>query len=156
MEAKKPSIDIKIDIHPAYQLRRYGWSDKLSISLITDFEEFAVYDCSIKPKATDKASVARIHYLTFRDYLKEFDFLWSTFAKESVLKGSFDRFIQNDTHKKGTTTVDKEFLLSLDKWRTYLATSISWNNKQLDEDELNFVVQQTIDRFIFMIIGYLA
>jgi type I restriction-modification system DNA methylase subunit len=150
VEAKKPSIDIKTDIHPAYQLRRYGWSDKLSISLITDFEELAVYDCSIKPKATDKASVARIHYVTFRDYLKEFDFLWSTFAKESVLKGSFDRFIQNDTHKKGTTTVDKEFLLSLDKWRTYLATSISWNNKHLDEDELNFVVQQTIDRFIFL------
>lgn len=150
VEAKKPSIDIKTDVHSAYQLRRYGWSDKLSISLITDFEEFAVYDCSIKPKATDKASVARIHYLTFRDYLKEFDFLWLTFAKESVLKGSFDRFIQNDTHKKGTTTVDKEFLQSLDKWRTYLATSISSNNKQLDEDELNFVVQQTIDRFIFL------
>ncbi|MFA5783065.1 MAG: N-6 DNA methylase, partial [Bacteroidales bacterium] len=39
---------------------------------------------------------------------------------------------------------------SLDNWRTYLATSISWNNKELDEDELNFVVQQTIDRIIFL------
>jgi hypothetical protein len=31
-----------------------------------------------------------------------------------------------------------------------LATSISWNNKDLYEDEINFVVQQTIDRIIFL------
>ncbi len=31
-----------------------------------------------------------------------------------------------------------------------MATSISWNNKDLYEDEINFVVQQTIDRIIFL------
>ena len=69
---------------------------------------------------------------------------------QQVLKGSFDKFVQSDTYKKGTTTVDKDFLQSLDSWRTYLATSIAINNKQLDEDEINFVVQQTIDRIIFL------
>ncbi|MGH2564474.1 MAG: hypothetical protein ACRDE5_08175, partial [Ginsengibacter sp.] len=44
VEAKKPSVLVKEDIAPAYQLRRYGWNAKLPISLITDFEEFAVYD----------------------------------------------------------------------------------------------------------------
>ena len=150
VEAKKPSIGVKNDIHPAYQVRRYGWSAKHPISIITDFEEFSIYDCTKKPNPTDKASVARIKYMTFRDYLKEFDFIWETFSKEQVLKGSFDRFLQSDTHKKGTATVDKEFLLSLDSWRTYLATSISWNNKQLDEEEINFAVQQTINRLIFL------
>ena len=146
VEAKKPSVSVKDEIHPAYQVRRYGWSAKLPISIITDFEEFSVYDCTKKPKPTDKASSARIKYLTFKEYLTEFDFLWDTFSKERVLKGSFDKFVQSDTHKKGTATVDKEFLQSLDRWRTYLATSISWNNKDLDEDEINFVVQQTIDQ----------
>ena len=150
VEAKKPSISIKDEITPAYQIRRYGWSAKLPISIITDFEEFAIYDCTKKPLPTDKATVARIKYLTFKDYLKEFDFIWETFSKEHVLKGSFDKFAQGNANKKGTATVDKEFLLSLDSWRTYLATSISWNNKQLDEDEINFVVQQTIDRIIFL------
>lgn len=150
VEAKKPSVSVKDEIQPAYQVRRYGWSAKLPISIITDFEEFSVYDCTKKPKPTDKASNARIKYLTFKEYLTEFDFLWDTFSKERVLKGSFDKFVQSDTHKKGTATVDKEFLQSLDSWRTYLATSISWNNKELDEDEINFVVQQTIDRIIFL------
>jgi adenine-specific DNA-methyltransferase len=150
VEAKKPSVYVKEDISVAYQVRRYGWSAKLAISIVTDFEEFAVYDCTKKPNSTDKPAVARIKYLTFDKYLDEFDFLWDTFSKEHVLKGSFDQYVKSDTVKKGTATVDKEFLSSLDKWRTYLATSISLNNKTLDEDEINFAVQQTIDRLIFL------
>ena len=150
VEAKKPNVVVKDEIPPAYQIRRYGWSAKLPVSIITDFEEFSIYDCTKKPLPTDKASVARIKYLIFRDYLKEFDFIWETFSKERVLKGSFDKFVQGNLNKKGTATVDKEFLLSLDSWRTYLATSISWNNKDIDEDEINFAVQQTIDRLIFL------
>lgn len=150
VEAKRPGVVVKDDIVSAYQIRRYGWNDKLSISVITDFEEFAVYDCTKKPVHTDKASVARIKYLTFKEYLTEFDFLWDTFSKERVLRGSFDKFIQSVAGKKGTETVDKEFLNTLDSWRTYLAVSISKNNKQLNEDEVNFVVQQAIDRIIFL------
>lgn len=150
VEAKKPSVDVKGDISVSYQIRRYGWSAKLPISIITDFEEFAVYDCTKKPNPTDRSGVARIKYFTFDKYLEEFDFLWDTFSKERVLKGSFDKYIQSDTIKKGTATVDKEFLISLDSWRTYLATSISTKNKELDEDEINFAVQQTIDRLIFL------
>jgi len=150
VEAKKPSVSIKGEIQPAYQVRRYGWSAKLSVSVITDFEEFALYDCTRRPFPTDKASVARIKYINFKDYLKEFDFIWDTFSKERVLKGSFDKFIAGNANKRGTATVDKEFLISLDSWRTYLATSISLRNKELNEDEINFAVQQTIDRLIFL------
>ena len=38
LEAKKPAVDIKENIHPAYQLRRYAWSAKLPLSILTDFE----------------------------------------------------------------------------------------------------------------------
>ncbi|MBV6510631.1 MAG: hypothetical protein FMNOHCHN_00108 [Ignavibacteriaceae bacterium] len=150
VEAKKPSIDVKGDIHPAYQVRRYGWSARLNISIITDFEEFAVYDCTKKPKPSDKSAVSRIKYLTFKEYLSEIDFLWGTFGKESALKGGFDRFLTSNQNKKGTASVDKEFLQSLDIWRSDLALSISRLNPALNEDELNYTVQQTLDRIIFL------
>ncbi|OGJ95145.1 MAG: restriction endonuclease subunit R [Candidatus Raymondbacteria bacterium RifOxyB12_full_50_8] len=150
VEAKKPSVFIKEEISPAYQIKRYAWSAKLPISILTDFEEFAVYDCTTKPKLTDKASLSRIKYLTFREYLAEFDFLWDTFAKENVIRGSFDKFVLSDKNKKGTATVDKEFLASLDEWRKLLAVDISKNNKKLDEGSINYAVQQTIDRIIFL------
>ncbi len=150
VEAKKPSVVVKDEVLPAYQVRRYAWSAKLPISILTDFEEFAIYDCNKKPNATDKSSVARIKYLTYKDYLNEFDFIWDTFSKERVLKGSFDKFIAADKNKKGTTTVDREFLISLDEWRKQLALNIALRNEILTEDELNFVVQQTLDRIIFL------
>jgi type I restriction-modification system DNA methylase subunit len=150
LEAKKPSVSIKEDTEPAYQSRRYGGSAKMPISVISDFEEFAIYDCTNKPKPTDKASNGRIKYITYTDYLNEFDFIWDTFSKERVLKGSFDKYITSDKNKKGTTTVDHDFLASLDKWRIELAKNIVLRNKNLNEDELNFVVQHTIDRIIFL------
>ena len=97
VEAKKPAVDIKYDIHPSYQLRRYAWSAKLPISILTDFEEFSVYDCRIKPNQKDNASVARIYYQTYDKYLQNLDFIYNTFSKESILKGSFDKYISTAT-----------------------------------------------------------
>jgi predicted type IV restriction endonuclease len=48
LEAKKPSFNLKDDPSPAYQLRRYAWSAKLSLSVLTDFEEFIVYDSRVR------------------------------------------------------------------------------------------------------------
>lgn len=150
VEAKKPAVRVKSEVEPAYQVRRYAWSAKLPISILTDFEEFSVYDCTKRPKPDDKASVARIKYIGFADYDKEFDFLWDTFSKESVRKGSFDRFVKSDKGKRGTASVDDAFLASLNDWRRYLATSISLRNKHLDEEGIGYVVQQIMDRLPFL------
>ncbi len=150
VEAKKPFVKVKSEVEPAYQVRRYAWSAKLPVSILTDFEEFSVYDCTKRPKQEDKAAVARIKYLTFEEYEAEFDFLWDSFSKEQVRKGSFDRFIKSDTGKRGTASVDASFLESLDTWRKYLATSISLRNPALGEEDMNLTVQRTIDRIIFL------
>jgi predicted type IV restriction endonuclease len=68
VEAKKPAINLKDAPDPAFQLRRYAWSAKLPMSVLTDFEEFVVYDCRVKPDRNDKATTARILYLPFTDY----------------------------------------------------------------------------------------
>src|SRR5438128_2069405 len=73
LEAKKPAVNLKDDPDPAYQLRCYAWSAKLPLSILTDFEEFAVYDCRIEPKLSDKASVARVLYLNFCEYVPEWE-----------------------------------------------------------------------------------
>jgi len=46
VEAKKCGININADPGPSYQLRRYGFSAKLPLSILTDFEELGVYDCA--------------------------------------------------------------------------------------------------------------
>src|SRR5438132_2061938 len=68
LEAKRPSLDIKNDAGPAFQLRRYAWTTKLPLGILSDFEEFAVYDCRVKPHFSDQASVARILYIPYAEY----------------------------------------------------------------------------------------
>ncbi|MBA3754577.1 MAG: restriction endonuclease subunit M, partial [Nitrospira sp.] len=149
LEAKKPSINLKDEPAPAYQLRRYAWSAKLPLSILTDFEEFAVYDCRTRPNPSDKPSVGRILYLTYQDYQAKWDEIASIFTKEAVLKGSFDKYAVTD-RKRGTATVDREFLKEIETWREALAKNLAARNPTLSVHELNFAVQRTIDRLIFL------
>ncbi len=157
VEAKKPSVDVKNDYVPALQLRRYAYTRGLALSIVTDFEEIAVYDTRIKPDKKDSAAVARVFYCTYDElflsckiegYETNFDFLLNTFGKQAVLNGSFNRYVE--TNKKGTTSVDKGFLELLNKWREKLAESIALKNEDIDEYNLNIVVQKLIDRLIFL------
>ena len=149
VEAKKPNRNLKEDSDAAYQIRRYAWSGKLAVSILTDFEEFAIYDCSKKPSPNDKASMSRIEYINYEDYLNRFDFLYDTFAKENVLRGSLEKYNADTKSKKGTESVDIDFLNSLDDLRTKLASNISKLNS-LSLRDLNFAVQHIIDRIIFL------
>ncbi len=150
LETKKPSIDLKHDPSPAFQLRRYAYSAKLPVSILTDFEEFIVFDCRIKPKIDDKPSVGRVMYLTYEEYVDKWDKISSVFARESVLRGDFDRFIEGTKKKRGTAEIDKDFLADLDRWRILLAKNIALRNKSLSQREINWAVQLTIDRLIFL------
>jgi len=150
LEAKKPSVNIKQDTHPAYQLRRYAWSAKLPLSILTDFEEFAVYDCRVKPFKTDKASNARVMYLKFTDYKDKWDEIAGIFSHEAILKGSFDKYVESKRKKKGTAEVDTAFLEEIERWRELLARNIALRNPNLSQREVNFSVQRTIDRIIFL------
>ncbi|MBS0165899.1 MAG: Eco57I restriction-modification methylase domain-containing protein [Nitrospira sp.] len=149
LEAKKPAVNLKDELSPAYQLRRYAWSAKLPLSILTDFEEFAVYDCRTRPNPSDKPGIGRVHYWTFQEYLAKWDEIAAIFSKEAVLKGSFDKYAITD-RKRGTATVDAEFLKEIETWRESLAKNLALRNPKLTVHELNFAVQRTIDRLIFL------
>ena len=150
VEAKKPSVNIRDEVSPAYQLRRYAWSAKLPLSILTDFEELAVYDCRLRPDKGDAAAVARTIYLPYRDYDQKWEQIASVFSREAVLQGSFDRYAESTKAKKGTAEVDKAFLGEIESWRDLLARTIALRNPSLSQRELNYAVQTTIDRIIFL------
>src|SRR5437588_3819089 len=100
VEAKKPAINLKDAIEPAFQLRRYAWSAKLPLSILTDFEELAVYDCRVEPALSDKAGVARVFYLGFKEYDSRWEDIAKIFSREAILKGSFDKFAESNKAKR--------------------------------------------------------
>jgi len=150
VETKKPSVNIHKDTDPAFQLRRYAWSAKLPLSILTDFEELAVYDCRIRPEQKDKASKGRTLYYTFDDYGEKWDEIAAIFSRDAILKGSFDKYAQSNKKKRGTAEVDDAFLDEIELWRYDLAKNIALRNPDLSQREINTAVQKTIDRIIFL------
>jgi len=150
VEAKKPSVNIKEAAEPAYQVRRYAYTAKLPLSILTNFSEFAVYDTRIKPDKNDKAGTARIFYCTYDQYEENFEFIRNTFSQEAIFRGSFDKYVEANKNKRGTSEVDEELLALVEEWRMDLAKNIARNNPSLSIYNLNTVVQKIIDRIIFL------
>ncbi|MGC9394602.1 MAG: Eco57I restriction-modification methylase domain-containing protein, partial [Anaerolineae bacterium] len=150
VEAKKPSVNVKADEHPAYQLRRYAWSAKLPLSILTDFEEFAVYDCRDRPVRSDSAATARVMYFTYHDYPQRWDEIAGIFSPEAIYSGALDRYVDSTKTKRGTAEVDAAFLAEIEGWRDALARNLALRNPGLTVRQLNFAVQKTIDRLIFL------
>ena len=150
LEAKKPSVNIKGDVAPAYQLRRYAWSAKLPLSILSDFEEFAIYDTRVKPAPNDPSAKARTFYTTFDQYPEKWDDIAAIFSRDAILKGSFDKYAGATGKKKGTAEVDAAFLEEIERWRDLLARNFALRNPALSARDLNFAVQKTIDRLVFL------
>ena len=148
-EAKKCGVNIGTDPAPAFQLRRYGWSAKLALSILTDFEELSVYDCTMRPRPSEKASHARIQHFHYEEYPDRWQELWDVFSREAVWSGAFDQYAASK-RKRGTSEVDVEFLKEMESWRLALAGNMALRNKGLSLDDLNAAVQLTIDRVVFL------
>ncbi len=154
VEAKKPSVNIKDDAEPglpAPPLRLVAPSCPSRI--LTDFEEFAVYDCRIKPAQTDKACDRRASSTSpTRDYAERVGRASpSVFSREAVLKGSFDKYAESE---QGASAARPRWTPPSSRrsrrWRDELARNLALRNPSLTTRELNFAVQRTIDRIIFL------
>ena len=150
VEAKQPSVDLKKDPAPALQVRRYAYTSKMPIAILTDFSEFAVYDTRIKPNSKDTAGTARIGYYTFEEYAEKFEELYNRFSYEAVDLGKFDTYFESAKDKKGTASVDDDILSMIERWRLLLAEDIALHNAEIDEYNLTSSVQKIIDRILFL------
>ena len=152
VETKKPSIDIGNSIEPAEQLRSYGWSGNTALGILTNFAEFAVYDCRIEPRQGDSPAEARILYLTHSQYLDAWERLRETLSPEAVRAGLHRELLESTA--KGVLRVDEAFLRDMEIWRADLAEHLHkqalFIDRRLNQRELNHLVQRTIDRIVFL------
>ena len=89
-------------------------------------------------------------YLTFEQYLERWDEIAAIFSREAILQGSFDKYAEADTASAAPPRWTTAFLAEIERWRDLLAHNIALRNPTLSQRDLNFAVQQTIDRIIFL------
>ena len=150
VEAKQPSVDLKTNPEPALQVRRYAYTAKMPIAILTDFQELAIYDTRIKPTEKDTAATARIEYLTYEQYEEKFEELYRHISWDAVDLGHFDSYYEGLKEKRGTASVDEDILEMIERWRVLLAEDIALHNEEMNETALTSCVQKLIDRILFL------
>lgn len=149
VEAKAPSEDLDSVKH-ILQAKTYAWSTKeVYFVILTDFEEFKLYDASLKPNPKFP-NEGLVFDLTYADYLDNIERLWEL-SKQRVLEGSLEALLPRDVKSKRLRIPpDKSFLEDLTVWRTKLAKDIHKRNPHFNVKLLNDVVQRLLDRIVFI------
>lgn len=150
-EAKRPSVAIASHRESAFQLRRYGWSAGMRISVLTNFEHLIVYDTRFAPDPSDGPQAGRRLTFTYTDYVDRFDELYDLLSRDAVYSGSLERAFP-DAEAAGAEPFDRRFLALIEGWRENLATALIEENvdKNLDSRIVNTLVQRLINRIIFL------
>lgn len=150
LEAKKPCVAIEANNETAKQVRRYGFTAKLKISVISNFEYLIIYDTSVKVDSSDnynKALIAKYHYT---EYESKFDEINTRLGKDSVYSGTFDNEWKEIETKLNQSSVDTLFLQQFNEWRKLLGNEIHIHAPTIEEQELNDIVQSYLNRILFL------
>lgn len=150
LEAKKPNVKIDVENEPAKQVRRYGFTAKLKISVLSNFEHLVIYDCSKKVEESNIATHSRIKVYHYTEYESLFEELKQQLGHEAVYSGKFDEQWKEIEDKINIFSVDSLFLKQINDWRLILGKEIYSHNSTLSNEDLNDIVQCYINSIIFL------
>ena len=88
VDAKSLSVHIDTDKDAAFQIRSYGWSIDAPFSIVTNFEQLAIYDCSVMPNVFDEADYARIFFCDYTQYVEMYETLKAYLHRENIIEGN--------------------------------------------------------------------
>lgn len=152
IEAKKVSVDISSEEAPALQARRYGWNAGHDISLLTNFEYLAIYLTYEMPRETDIVSKYRYKLYHFSEYEEKFEEIYSLLSKESVVNGTFNRWIESIRPEDATKmSLDKVFLNQLNNWRVLIANDLLSSGNNIESyGNINESIQSFLNQLVFL------
>ena len=150
LEAKKPCVSIELNNDTAKQVRRYGFTAKLKISVLSNFEYLIIYDTSVKVEKDDNFQRALVKKYHYTEYESKFEEIKQFLGKESVYSGAFETEWKEIESKINQYSIDNLFLNQINEWRKALGAEIYKHEPKIDEQQLNDVVQSYINRIIFL------
>jgi len=150
LEAKKPSVKIESNPESAKQVRRYGFTAKLKISVLSNFEYLIIYDTSKEVIETDTTTTSQIRIYHYSEYIEKFEEIQQLLGKESVYSGQFDIEWQDIEEQLKKFSVDKLFLEQINSWRLLLGQEIFLHNNSIEKTDLNDMVQSYINSILFL------
>ena len=150
LEAKKPCVAIESNNDSAKQVRRYGFTAKLKISVLSNFEYLIIYDTSVKVDKDDTFQKALIKKYHYTEYESKFEEIKRLLGHDAVYSGAFETEWKEIETKINQYSIDNLFLNQINEWRKVLGSEIYKHNPKIGEQQLNDVVQSYLNRVLFL------
>ena len=150
LEAKKPCVEISREDNPAKQVRRYGYTAGLKISVLTNFEDLFIYDTTIPVEDSDSLTKSRVKSYHYTEYEELAEELLRFLGKDSVYNGNFDEEWQDIIVNVEHMPIDKLFLNQINDWRLMLGKQIYKTKPDINITYLGDVVQSYINKILFL------
>lgn len=150
LEAKKPCVSIETNNDTAKQVRRYGFTAKLKISVLSNFEYLIIYDTSVKIEKDDTFQKALVKKYNYTEYESKFEEIKQLLGKASVYSGAFETEWKEIEAKINQYSIDNLFLNQINEWRKSLGSEIHKYGPKIAEQQLNDVVQSYLNRVLFL------
>jgi hypothetical protein len=150
LEAKMPSVPIESNNDSAKQIRRYGFTAKLKISVLSNFEYLIIYDASVKVDKDDTYQKALIKKYHYTEYESKFEEIKKLLGREGVYSGAFEAEWKDIETKINQFSIDNLFLNQINEWRKSLGTEIYKHDPKINEQQLNDAVQSYLNRVLFL------
>jgi Eco57I restriction-modification methylase/TaqI-like C-terminal specificity domain len=150
LEAKKPCVAIESNNDSAKQVRRYGFTAKLKISVLSNFEYLIIYDTSVKVDKEDTFQKALIKKYHYTEYESKFEEIKKLLGKSAVYLGAFETEWKEIENKINQYSIDNLFLNQINEWRKALGAEIYKHEPKIEEQQLNDVVQSYLNRVLFL------
>ncbi|TVZ51368.1 Eco57I restriction-modification methylase domain-containing protein [Dokdonia sp. Hel_I_53] len=153
LDAKDITVNLNTDTSASFQIKSYGWSILAPCAFISNFEQFAIYDCGYIPNREQAAGFGRI-FLTVDEYIDNFELLDNHLFKPNIYGGRLaELYSGNEVEGIKKVSPDFAFANFLSGFRLSLAGNILENNNEVvanDTSLLSYVVQVIINRILFI------
>ena len=150
LEAKKPHVKIELEDTPAKQVRRYGYTAGLHISVLSNFEYLYIYDTTIPVDENDNREKGLVKSYHYSEFVSKFDEISSLLSHNSVYNGDFDKIWEHIERNVEHKPIDKLFLEQINRWRLALANEIYRERPDLTPEQLSDIVQSYINKLLFL------
>lgn len=153
LDAKDITVDLITDKKAAFQIKAYGWSISAPCAFISNFEQFAIYDCGYQPEKGQAANIGRSIF-SIDKYIENFELLDNHLYKHNIYNGQLAKIYSGgEVDGLRRISIDFSFANLLSAFRLNLAKNILKNNyKTISHNNslLSYIVQVLINRIIFI------
>ena len=149
LDAKNVNANFLNDKSASFQIRSYGWSAGLNFSIITDFENYRVYNTRIKPDFEMEPDYQTITF-SINDIIDNYKLYHQFLDREKIQNNEWDVSAFSMKIKEGyQKTLDNDFISLIHDLQMELALGIRSHLPEIKLNNLQYLVQVIINRLLF-------